>query len=524
MDMKNSIFTYKAVILLFVLFCFRISNAQSKEKLDYTFNRIASLYPWLSSSNPAGLTVKDFNDFSLVQGGVESKRGGFRNFDDPEKDLNLSAITKSYVSRGKFVFFGSFGLNHFEKTNMAWSGTIYPRSVINMLTDSIPGKHLGESYRISAAGGYRFNQKVSAGLAFDYETATLAKRVDGRNRNVLSSMEVRPAVMFNLGNLMAGANLIYKHNAERVEYLFLSDITGKHVYNFQGGWMYMKEGITNSTALDRGYFSDFFGGALQGSLSLGSFSLFGELRADYGRENDFDEYNLLRRYSIAEILNYSLRLRAEYKTGINRHIISLNGAVRERLSYKVENQYERVPGEANTWSWYEYGKTLRYYDRVEDYRGTYSLETGDDKWNPSWRFSLEGGVRRYRSEFIVFPSSYNQDFNISGAELSALKHIKIGKKSKLDVSLLGGAYKGSGEMLVVTNPLVYGNLHIASKLLEDDYLFNISGKILMGGSIKYRISLNETKGTTLFIEAGFRQFQRKGLSRSLLSVNTGLKF
>ena len=520
--MKSSLYKVFVAVLFFLSCLF--STADGQEKNNYTFNRIEHLYPWLSSGNSAGLIVKDFSDFSQVQGSFESKWGDYRNFDDPDKEFILSARTRSYVTKGKFVFYGSFGLSHFERSNLAWSGTIYPRSVINMMTDSIPGKHLGESYRISAGAGYRFNQTISAGLGFDYETTTSAKRVDGRNRNTLSSVEVRPAIIIKSNSFMAGANLMYRHNAERVEYAFLSDVTGKHIYNFQGGWMYMKEGITNSSVLDRGYFSDHFGGALQGLLSSGRFNLFGELSADYGRENDYDDYNLLRRYSTAEMLKYNMKLRSEYKSDKLRHIITLDGEVRERLSYKVENLYEPVPDESNTWNWFEYGKTLRYYDRAEAYKGSYAIESGGDKWNPSWRFLLEGGIRKFTSEFIVFPSHYNQEFNISGGELSVVKHFKVGERSLLDISLLGGAYRGWGDMIEVVNPLVSGNLLIANKIMEEDYLFNTSGKVLLGGGVKYRVSLNEKKGTTLFIDAGLRQYQRKGLSRNFVSVNLGLKF
>jgi hypothetical protein len=520
--MKSSLYKVFVAVLFFLSCLF--STADGQEKNNYTFNRIEHLYPWLSSGNSAGLIVKDFSDFSQVQGSFESKWGDYRNFDDPDKEFILSARTRSYVTKGKFVFYGSFGLSHFERSNLAWSGTIYPRSVINMMTDSIPGKHLGESYRISAGAGYRFNQTISAGLGFDYETTTSAKRVDGRNRNTLSSVEVRPAILFKSKSFMAGANLMYRHNAERVEYAFLSDVTGKNIYNFQGGWMYMKEGITNSSVLDRGYFSDHFGGALQGSLSSGRFNLFAELGADYGRENDYDDYNLLRRYSTVEMLKYNMKLQSEYKSEKLRHIFTLAGEIRERLSYKVENLYEPVPDESNTWNWFEYGKTLRYYDRAEAYKGSYAIETGGDKWNPSWRFLLEGGLSIYTSEFIVFPSNYNQEINISGGELSVTKHFKVGRGSLLDIILLGGAYSGWGEMIDVINPLVSGNLLIANRLMEEDYLFNTSGKVLLGGGVKYRISLNERKGTTLFIDAGLRQYQRKGLSRNFVSVNLGLKF
>ena len=520
--MKNR--SYKIIALCLTSLIFLNLKAENEGKSLYTFERIATLYPWLSSNNAAGLVFKDFRDFSQVAGRVEGYSGTDRNYNQPEMNLSLSGLTRSYVSYGDFFFYGSFNFTHFERRNQAWLGTIYPNSVINMMTDSIPGRILGESYRISGAAGYKINQSLATGVGFDYETATAAKRTDGRNKNILSSVELRPSLIFQTNNLIIGANLLYRYNAERVEYAFLGNFSGKHLYNFQGGWMYMKEGITTSTDLNRGYFSDSFGAAIQASYSADRVNLFGELDVEYGLGNNYDDNNLLRRYSLEEGLQYNFKGRVDYNSDNLRHSFTVNAIILERLSYKIENIYEPVQNESNTWNWFEYGKTLRYYDRTENFKGLYAVEIGGSKWNPKWRFSLTGNFVRFSSEFIVYPSKYIQDYYTGGGEISAMRNLKAGKKSLLDITILGGLYKGGGEMLSEENPFLTGNLYMSDNLLEEDFLFKTSKRYLYGGRISYRYSLNEKKGTTLFLDATIRQYQRKGLSKSIISVNLGLKF
>lgn len=502
----------------------KMQAIDSGGKADYSFRRIAELYPWLCSANPAGLVTKDFNDFSQVRLSIENIDGSYKNYDDPANFFSSSVNTRSFVRRGNFYLMGNFDFTHFDKTAQAWSGTIHSRDVINMLTDSIPGRVLGESYRMSGAAGYRINKIFSAGIGFNYETSTAAKRVDGRNKNVLSSFEIRSAIKITGDKFTGGLNLLYQYKAEFSDYIFLGDNSGKHIYNFQGGWMYIKESITNSSVLDRGYFSDYYGGALQLSYGSGNFRIFTEFDIKYKAEDNYDDFNLLRRYASTEGLFYSLILKAVYNTNISRHSLQLNFNCEERLSYKIENQYEPVPNEVNTWNWFEYGKTLRYYDAGRRYRAVYTLELGENKWNPRWSFSLSGNLIDFNSEFIVYPALYSQKYCFGGADLAISRHFRAGKFNLIDISLVAGNYKGKGDMLTVQNPVMTGVLTIASSLMEEDFFYNTSGRVLLGGGLRYRRTVNEDKGTTLFIDAGIRQFQRKGLSRTYLNINLGLNF
>ena len=183
-----------------------------------------------------------------------------------------------------------------------------------------------------------------------------------------------------------------------------------------------------------------------------------------------------------------------------------------------------MPNEVNTWNWFEYGKTLRYYDAGRRYRAVYTLELGENKWNPRWSFSLSGNLIDFNSEFIVYPALYSQKYCFGGADLAISRHFRAGKFNLIDISLVAGNYKGKGDMLTVQNPVMTGVLTIASSLMEEDFFYNTSGRVLLGGGLRYRRTVNEDKGTTLFIDAGIRQFQRKGLSRTYLNINLGLNF
>ena len=92
----------------------KMQAIDSGGKADYSFRRIAELYPWLCSANPAGLVTKDFNDFSQVRLSIENIDGSYKNYDDPANFISSSVNTRSFVRRGNFYLMGNFDFTHLK--------------------------------------------------------------------------------------------------------------------------------------------------------------------------------------------------------------------------------------------------------------------------------------------------------------------------------------------------------------------------------------------------------------------------
>lgn len=95
------------------------------------------------------------------------------------------------------------------------------------MLDSIPGKVLSESYDMSGKIAYALTNKTALGIGISYHTATMAKRTDGRNSNVYSSICIKPGVNHKTANFTTGLNFNYKYDVDRVTYDFIGDLTGK---------------------------------------------------------------------------------------------------------------------------------------------------------------------------------------------------------------------------------------------------------------------------------------------------------
>jgi len=536
--MKNKII-YVTTIVAIALLPSALLAQKVSEKCVYFFERLENKAPWIVSDNAAGLVYNNALNFSNVGAYYGSENGDYRNFNQAEKYQNFGAITKSYVKTNKVFFYGSFNYDYGIKQNQAWLGTIYEDATFNPILDSIPGKVLREDYILSAKVGYAASKQFSMGVAFDYHTASAAKRVDGRNANTLSMFSVSPGVTYNRKLFTAGLNLTYKHDVERVSYDFIGDITGKRIYNMEGLFMNSFAGITNTTILDRGYFKNIFGGAAQLELRKGNLKFFNQFKVGYNKENDFEGNSLTKRYAFVEGLRYDYNGLITFISKKMDHNLYINFVSDEQFGYAVINNYELIPGEVSSWAYFEYGKTLRYIQTGQKYGLEYKgyVRRGG-AMSYSLIATLGANYITVEKDYKIFPAKYHQDY--SNTELYARldKNIKVKNTGMIDINIGGSYTDGAGTMLTERNPLTTGSLMQNSSLLEHDFAYRTADRAKIGGGIKYSHFINPEKGTTVYGGVNYsHQYLIKdgnlssvlngvlpGTFRSLLSVNIGLNF
>lgn len=495
--MKNKTLYIAGILALSI----QISTLRAQEVADksfYSFERIELKTPWLTSENGAGLVFNKVKDFSTVGGYFSNQSGDYTNYNDPQVYESFGLSTKSYMKVKKFYFYGSFGYDYGVRQNQSWLGTIYPNTALNPICDSVPGKVLREDYFLAAKIGYKVNDKYSLGVAFDYHTATGAKRKDGRNSNVFSDFSVRPGVTFNSKYLTLGLNANYSHSVERVEYKYLGDVTGKSLYYFEPFFFYTESGINSSSTYKRGYFSDIFGGALQVELKLGKLAFYNQLQVNYTRENDFEDNNLLKRYATIDGLKYKYNGVAKYSTKFVDHIVNLRFISDETFSYNVINNYERVPGENNVWAYFEYGKDLRYIQTSKNYGAEYNAYLKKSEWLIDWTFSAGFNYFEIDKQYKVYPAKYEQNYNLSEVYGSVAKSVMTSDLSKLDLSVGYGYTFGKGDMLKTQNPLTTGALKQNEKLLYADFMYNTANKYRFSFASKFTYAVEPKSGKSVY--------------------------
>lgn len=510
------------------------------DKCAYRFERLENKTPWIVSENGAGLVFNNALNFSNAEAYYGYQDGDFKNFNEAAKYDNFGIQTKSYVKAKKVYFYGMFNYDYGIKHDQTWLGTIYPNATLNPILDSVPGKVLREDYILAGKVGYPINRALAVGIAFDYHTATAAKRTDGRNSNTLSKFSVSPGVTYSKGIFVMGLNLAYKHNVERVDYDFIGDLTGKSIYYMEGLWFTYKTGITSTTITKRAYFTNIYGGAAQLEIKGKDLNFFNQIKVDYNRESDFEDESLLKRYAFTEGLKYDYKGLITYRGNIVDHNLSLVFSSDEQFAYNVVNNYEQIPDEINSWRYFEYGKTLRYIQQVQHYGAEYKgyIKRNDCSWNSSWIFTLGTNYISVKKDYKIYPAKYHQDYTNTEIYADVNKNFKLKKKGFIDLNVGGSYTNGEGTMLEVSNPITTGSLLLNNTILKHDFAYQTADRAKVGVGAKYTRIINPEKGTTAYVGANYNhQFLVNdgnlsnildgvlpGTYRYLISVNIGLNF
>jgi len=534
--------TYTIAIVAMVLQSGTLLAQKVSDKCLYYFDKLEKSAPWIISENGAGLVFNSAQNFSSFGAFYGNEEGDFKNYYDPTKYKTFGISTKSYVKSKGVYYFGELIYDYGIKNNQAWLGTIYPNTTNNPIVDSIPGKVLREDYYLNAKVGYPLSNSIAIGVNMNYHTATAAKRKDGRNYNVLSSFNVAPGIIFSKGIVNIGLDLSYKHNSEKVEYEYLGEETGKSIYYLEGLFFYSESTITSTVILDRAYLTDIFGGALQLELKKGKVKFFNQLKVNYNQESDFEDDNLIKRYAYTDGLKYDYTGTLSLSTKSIDNYLKLSFMDNQQFGYNVVTNYELVPGEINTWNYFEFGKTLRYMvDEMEygaEYKG-YVKRNDGCKWDFSWIFTLGGNYSKVNKDYKIYPATYHQDYENTQIYANLEKNFRIKNKSLIDINLGGSYTDGTGTILEVTNPVTTGSLLLNSNLLKHDFAYKTADRAKIGGGIKYTHIINATKGITAFCHASYAHQYLidngggldsvldgvlPGTYRNMISVQIGLNF
>ena len=170
---------------------------------------------------------------------------------------------------------------------------------------------------------YKMSEKIALGIGLNYNTSTMAKRKDGRNSNTFSALDVKPGVSFKFGNFTTGINLIYQYWTDKVKYEFIGDESGKNLYYMEGLFFMTKSGITNTTIVDRVYYMQSYGGAIQLDYRKDNFEFFNQFKIGSGYLNNYEDGALTKRYSREDLLNYQYNTSLKFMGNRINHFIQL---------------------------------------------------------------------------------------------------------------------------------------------------------------------------------------------------------
>lgn len=515
------------VLCSFLTFNMFAQANDKSEKTDYTIEEIQLRAPWTISDNVSGLAYYQFQDYASVGGFYNSESGNYRNYNSAENLYNLGVVAQAYKKVNKLLFYGDFTYKYDTKKNQTWLGTYIPDFTTNPILDSIPGKVLSESYDMSGKVAYALTNKTALGIGIDYHTATMAKRTDGRNSNVFSSIYVKPGVTHKSGNFTTGLNLNYKYDVDRVTYDYIGDQTGKNIYYMEGLFFMAKSGITSATILKRAYFLNSLGGALQLDYNNNNLEWFNEFEMNYGKFNNYEGLALTKKYSREELLNYHYGSSIKFLGDNTNHFIKLNLNSNERASYYIINNYEQVPGEIKSWEYYEKGSVLRYMTSTKELDVAYRFCYKKTDWK--YNFNITAGFNKMMNEktYKIFPETYSQNYTINTLYINGRKYFYPRQKNIFELEAGAAFLKGSDDGIPLKSESSgnLGMLQLNRRLLDIDYHYQNVSRTIFNVGARYRHLLNPDKNYALEFCLKYHKIITKNeQERSFLSFSTNYVF
>lgn len=527
--MKNSVLIICVLLLLLSALTIDIAAQEciSIDRYGYTIEEINQRTPWSLSENSAGLVHYNLLDYSTVNTFYNSETGDYRNYNTPESMWNAGAYTQAYKKVNKMYLYGDFRYEHTTKSNQAWLGTVLPDFTSNPILDSIPGKVLQESYNMTGKVAYKLSDRIALGTEIKYNTATMAKRKDGRNANVFSALDIKPGVCFTSGNLSLGMNAMYQYWTDNVQYQYIGDETGKNIYYMEGLFFMTKSGIATSTILKRGYFMQTYGGAVQLNYRKNSLELLCQFKAESGKIDNFEGIGLLKRYSKEDLLKYHYDGYLKIMGKRTNHFIRLSINENDRASYAIINNYETVPEEIKAWHYQEKGNVLRYVELHNNIDASYRLCSKINDWK--YNFTVTAGYNRAWSDetYKVYPNRYSREYAVNTMYLKAAKFFYSGVKHIIELNGEFAFSDGASaeKMLDSTETGNLGQLTLNRALLAQDFNYHNVAREKYSVSGKYRHIVNAEKGNSVdFFVRYTLVHAREKLNRTYWSLSMSYNF
>lgn len=240
--------------ICFLALCLPAAGQEADVCRDFSFRTATD--PVFFISNPASISAFK-GHFSMAGAGFRKENGGLASLTESPDSFMADAVTESYISiSDRISFHGKLSWSYFAGEQMGaqilMDPAFNPFSFLES-SETTTGRKNKESYSLLGAMSYRFSDRWSAGVSFDYVSADQTKVKDPRFSNIWMDMGITAGAAFRPGeDLMLGLTLRYRSTLEQV----LGGVYGTtdqqyFYYTDKGGFL----GTMSEVAGDYGYIS-----------------------------------------------------------------------------------------------------------------------------------------------------------------------------------------------------------------------------------------------------------------------------
>lgn len=475
---------------------------------------------WDASANAAGLQFIEFdNKVTNASINYDFNKGNFHRFQDEKELHNLGFFTKGYVHLSKWKFYGDFGYFNRKDKGVKWVDVLKPYNY-NPYTigDSVGGTYHKEYFQMSGKAAWQTSEKILLGFNLNYETGVGARRKDPRPKNISSSFSISPAIIYNLGNIRIGGNVLFNTSKEDIEFTTVTDSLYSYLH-FKGLGVY-----TSSFEKDkRSDESTLYGGALQFNYSNNKLQNLTEI--EFSKKTSDIKRGESVPLQVVSLENFSTELRSTFLLKRQKNVSKLAVQFSDKHLYGHEPVVEPKMQQVN-FQWETLAKYTLYWHKQQEYELQYSFYKLQNNHHINWGAKFSGMLHASNTEYYFVPQRNTQDLNYY----------------KLNFELEKEFFKEKNSLLLILNSMVRQGFNssyrfvddeiliesVNTKFVEHDFEYYDSSLIELGGELNYgrAVDLYSTP-IQVFISLKYTRQQsemNENIHRNNLSLKLGVNF
>lgn len=478
-----------------------------KREAIYLKNKIIENPVWILDDQTRGNVFMNYS----------SSFGGFRNYDHPTKNNQITFHAEGFGSTKKMSFFGKIRYQKAKEFNLNWNTTSFiSKENPFIVSDSIGGTYDNEIYALNGKiAGSVIKKWLKWGVAFDYKVGDKVDQTDPRPKIRSQRMKASPGISFlPIKNLAIGVNSYYEKLIESIHFNIV-DTHSDYSYLRHKGF-----GTYSSTIDD--YFSRDYNGYRKGLTFFKKYT--------YRFIQNTFEIKYQKTYERAQEGSKLVAfLAGDYissSTTYSNYLSIDKASKKHHLDVQITNQeikgiwfnQTQITEEGDNIRWKVFAKSIQYVNEIMNYNFLYTYQTHKDIIALGAELTSES-AKLYPEEFQLRYSNIVPKFTFS--HLWNLKKIGIKWSSKFSYRYILDKYffieKIDLKDIITTSNYQYKTIN----LLGNTNSFKISfKKLLKDESITPYLSLKWR-----FVYATDEQiplYHQK--TRMLISAKIGVNF
>ncbi len=360
--------------------------------------RMESLWS-TKTNNAAGGMIDAYKKYAMAEFSYNKVDGDFKYTQLGDDNSTLKFHTEGggiYEKVNGMYLWGEFTYTRDDISGARWNSTLIDplRGMPFYIADATPSDWKNQNYKMAFQAGFpKLLDCMYLGIGGSYEAAQGAKQIDPRPLTKLSSIEVIPSVIFEIGkNHHAGANFYYRSYREDGTATCMNPVS-QPVWDMVAPGYFTPGIISNATNTVnplRSYNANTLGGGLQYGLNIGNLEALLSGNYSYKVEDVFCNYTYPQMSGTVKESVWDLTLALKYRFK-NNNLLTADYTHRSRDTKGLE-YFQTYDNSSDVQSWI----TDAIYERSNFNIGSNAIKidylVSDKDMGYKWKMGIEGNL------------------------------------------------------------------------------------------------------------------------------------